>query len=73
MGRTQGGEVGPLLLGLLCSEVQQLTLLPTPGSRVSLPVELCGMEKNGKELAHLHGGEEPRGMWVVESSWRDWL
>lgn len=56
MGRMQGREVGPLLFGLLCSEVQQLTLLPTPGSRVSLPVELCGMEKNSKELAHLHGG-----------------
>lgn len=56
MCRAQSGEVGPLLFGLLCSEVQQLPLLPTRGSRFSLPVELCGVEKNGKELAHLHRG-----------------
>lgn len=32
------------------------SLLPVPGSRLSIPLKLCGLGKNGKELAHLHGG-----------------
>lgn len=56
MDRTQGGELGPFLCGLLCVKVQQLSLLPTPGSGLSLPLELRGLEKNGEEWAHLHGG-----------------
>lgn len=45
MGRMQGREVGPLLSGLLCSEVQQLTLLPAPGSSLSS----CGIMWDGEE------------------------
>lgn len=45
MGRMQGREVGLLLLGLLCSEVQQLTLLPAPGSNLSS----CGIMWDGEE------------------------
>lgn len=53
MDGAQGWGLGPFLCGLLCSEVQQLSLLPTRGSGLSIPVELYGLEKNGEELAHL--------------------
>lgn len=50
------GALRPLLFGLLCLDVQWLSLLLVPGSRLSIPLKLCGLEKNGTELAHLHGG-----------------
>lgn len=56
MARTQGGELGPFLCDLLCAKVWHLSLLPTPGIGLSLPLELCGLEKNGEEWAHLLRG-----------------
>lgn len=50
------GEVGPFWCGLLCSEVQWFPFPPVPGSRFSIPLKLCGPEKNREELALLHGG-----------------
>lgn len=49
-------ELEPFLFGLLFSKVPQLSLVPAPGSKLSTSLKLCGLEKNGKELAHLHGG-----------------
>lgn len=50
------GDLEPLLFRLLCSEIQRLSLLLVLGSRLSVPLNLCGLEENGMELAHLHGG-----------------
>lgn len=59
VARTQDGELGPFLFGLLIPStaafvashsLQQIFLYS------SIPLELCGLEKNGEELAHLHEG-----------------
>lgn len=52
LDRTQSG-VRTLLFWSFVLKVQQISLLPTPGSRFLIPLELCRLEKNGKELAHL--------------------
>lgn len=43
------GDLGLLLFGLLCSEMQWLSLLLVPGSRLSFPLNLRGLGKNGAD------------------------
>lgn len=69
-----GGGLGPFLLDF-CVQSTAAFLASCSWQQVSsIPLELRGLEENGKDLAHLRGRErEALGVWVFESSWHDWV
>lgn len=65
MGRMRGGRT--VTFGLLCSEATAAYFCFPLLAAESLFLWNYGMEKNGKELAHLHGERRHEGCGVVGS------